>query len=135
MIDAVPPPNPTLRDPPAAWLRALWVGAGLLALGTGIVGIVVPLLPTTPFVILAAFCFARSNPRLEAWLLRHPRFGPMIRAWRARRVIPLRAKQLAWTMMVVGSAWSWWVLPVRWGWVPAACCLVLGFWMYRLPSR
>jgi hypothetical protein len=116
-------------------LRLLWMAAGALALATGIVGIFLPLLPTTPFVLLAAFCFARGSPRWEAWLLGHPRFGPMVHNWRARRAIPLRAKQLAWTMMSVGSAWSWWLLPARWCWVPAACCLAVGLWMYRLPSE
>lgn len=124
-----------LRSLAPAWLRALWVAGGLLALGTGLVGIFLPLLPTTPFVLLAAFCFARSSPRLEAWLLAHARFGPMIRNWRDHHAIPLRAKQLAWTMMAIGSAWSWWVLPARWGWLPAVCCLAVGLWMYRLPSR
>ena len=128
-----PPPAPIAQRP--AWLRALWVAGGALALAAGIVGIFLPLLPTTPFVLLAAYCFSRSSPRLEAWLLRHPRFGPMVRAWRARRAIPLRAKQLAWTMMALGSAWAWWVMPLRWGWLPAACCLAVGIWMYRLPSR
>lgn len=124
-----------MRSLAPAWLRALWVAGGLLALGTGLVGIFLPLLPTTPFVLLAAFCFARSSPRLEAWLLAHARFGPMIRNWRDHHAIPLRAKQLAWTMMAIGSAWSWWVLPARWCWLPAACCLAVGLWMYRLPSR
>jgi hypothetical protein len=110
-------------------------GAGGLALLTGMFGIVLPLLPTTPFVLLAAFCFARGSPRWERWLLRHPRFGPMVRAWRARRVIPLRAKQLAWTMMALGSAWSWWLLPSPWRWLPALICAAVALWMYRLPSR
>ena len=126
----VPTPQPTPR-----WLRAVWLAAGALALATGLVGIFLPLLPTTPFVLLAAFCFARGSPRWEAWLLAHPRFGPMVRNWRERRAIPLRAKQLAWTMMTVASAWSWWVMPARWGWLPAACCLAVGLWMARLPSR
>lgn len=120
---------------PPLWLRALWVAAGVLALVTGIVGIFVPLLPTTPFVLLAAFCFARSSPRLEAWLLAHPRFGPMVRNWRERHAIPLRAKQLAWTMMTLAAVWSWWVIESGWRWVPAVCCLAVGLWMARLPSR
>lgn len=128
-------PDAAPLPPAGAWLRAVWLAAGGLALVTGVVGIFLPLLPTTPFVLLAAFCFARGSPRWEAWLLGHPRFGPMVRDWRARRAIPLRAKQLAWTMMAVGSTWSWWVLPARWGWLPAACCLVVGVWMARLPSR
>jgi uncharacterized protein len=123
------------RPTTARWLRLLWLGAGGLALLTGFIGIFLPLLPTTPFVLLAAFCFARGSPRWEAWLLAHPRFGPLVRDWRERRAIPLRAKQLAWTMMTIGSAWSWWMLPARWCWLPAACCLVVGIWMARLPSR
>lgn len=125
------PPLP----PPPAWRRVLWLAAGGLALATGLVGIVLPLLPTTPFVLLAAFCFARGHPPLEAWLLAHPRFGPMVRNWRARRVIPLRAKQLAWTMMSLASLWALWVMPLRWGWLPGVCCLAVGVWMARLPSR
>ena len=120
---------------PTGWVARLWQGAGALALLAGLVGIFLPLLPTTPFVLLAAFCFARGSPRWERWLLRHPRFGPMVRAWRARRVIPLRAKQLAWGMMALGSAWSWWLLPDPWRWLPALVCAAVAWWMARLPSR
>jgi uncharacterized membrane protein YbaN (DUF454 family) len=119
----------------ARWLRAGWLAAGALALLTGIVGSFLPLLPTTPFVLLAAFCFARGSPRWEAWLLAHAHFGPLVRDWRERRAIPLRAKWLAWTMMALGSAWSWWLLPPRWGWVPALVCAGAAFWMWRQPSR
>jgi uncharacterized membrane protein YbaN (DUF454 family) len=127
--------EPVSRTLSPSWLRAAWLLAGALALATGVVGIFLPLLPTTPFVLLAAFCFARGHPRWEAWLLAHPRFGPLVRNWRERHAIPLRAKQLAWTMMALGSAWSAWMLPARWGWLPAACCLGVGLWMWRLPSR
>ena len=127
--------DPASRTLSPAWLRAAWLLGGTLALVTGVVGIFLPLLPTPPFVLLAAFCFARGSPRWEAWLLAHPRFGPLVRDWRERHAIPLRAKQLAWTMMALGSAWSAWVLPARWGWLPAACCLGVGLWMWRLPSR
>lgn len=128
-------PASRTRQRPPGWVRKAWLAAGVLALATGMVGIVLPLLPTTPFVLLAAWCFARGSPRWERWLLRHPRFGPMVRAWRARRVIPLRAKQLAWAMMALGSAWSWWLLPAPWRWLPAIVCAAVAAWMYRLPSR
>lgn len=118
-----------------AWQRALWLAAGVLALATGIVGIVLPVLPTTPFVIVAAFCFARGSARWERWLLNHRHFGPMLRAWRARRVIPWRAKLLAWTMMVGAVAWSIWTLPDPWRWAPLLVCLPTALWMARLPSR
>ena len=79
--------------------RRLWLIAGLLSLGLGVVGIVLPLLPTTPLVILAAACFARGSPRLRAWIIGHPRFGPAVRDWEAHRSIPRRAKRLAYAMM------------------------------------
>jgi len=117
------------------WQRVLWVLAGCISLGLGIIGIVLPLLPTTPFVLLAAFCFARGSARFELWLLNHPRLGPPILAWRREHALPLRAKQLAWSMMAVGSAWSAWVLPGAWSLLPPAICAAVAFWMWRLPSK
>jgi uncharacterized membrane protein YbaN (DUF454 family) len=124
-------PPPTLRP---RWRRLAWGAAGLVALAAGLVGIFLPLLPTTPLVLLSAFCFSRSSPRLERWLLEHRRFGPMIHNWRAHRAIPLRAKWLAWVMMAIGSAWAAWVLPARVGWIPALCCAAVALWMWRLPN-
>jgi uncharacterized membrane protein YbaN (DUF454 family) len=63
--------------------------------GLGAVGAVLPLLPTVPFLLLAAFCFARSSERLHGWLISHPRFGPSITAWNDRGAISLMAKRLA----------------------------------------
>jgi uncharacterized membrane protein YbaN (DUF454 family) len=73
----------------------------------GIIGAIVPLMPTTIFLILAAGCFARSSPRLEARLLNHPRFGPSILAWRDEGAIPLRAKQAACAGMALGYTIFW----------------------------
>jgi uncharacterized membrane protein YbaN (DUF454 family) len=75
--------------------RALWLAAGLLALALGAVGVVLPLLPTVPFLLLAAFCFARSSEKLHRWLLTHPTFGPSITDWEERGAISRRAKWLA----------------------------------------
>lgn len=79
-----------------------WLMLGLALVGVGIIGIFVPLLPTTDFMILALPCFARSSPTLEAWLLNHPRFGPGLRAWRAERAIPRHAKYASWIGMTIG---------------------------------
>ena len=127
----------TLAPPPerARWQRLLWVAAGVLSLLTGIVGIFLPLLPTTPFVLLAAFCFSRGSERCERWLLTHPRLGPIVRDWRAERAVPLRAKQLAWLMMAVASVWSAFTLPPRLAWLPALMCACVAVWLWRLPTR
>ncbi|MFN7398512.1 MAG: YbaN family protein [Sandaracinobacter sp.] len=76
-------------------MRGIWLALGLVATAAGLIGAVLPLLPTTPFLILAAACFARSSPRLEARILNDPRFGPLVREWRARGAIPPKAKLLA----------------------------------------
>ncbi len=133
MPSAHAPVPPPLIDRPM-WQRLLWLAAGVLALVTGVAGIFLPLLPTAPFVLLAAFCFSRSSSRCERWLVEHPRFGPMVSDWRASHAIPLRAKQLAWTMMAGGSAWAAWVLPSRWAWLPVLCCAAVALWMWRLPT-
>jgi uncharacterized membrane protein YbaN (DUF454 family) len=116
------------------WLRWVWLVCGTLSLATGLVGIVLPLLPTTPFVLLAAFCFSRASQRYEQWLLTHPRFGPMVRDWRDHHAVPLGAKRLAWAMMTVSSVTAWWLLPARVGWIPGVCCGLVALWMGQLPS-
>lgn len=81
--------------------RSIYWLCGMLCLLVGIIGIVVPLLPTTPFILLAAFCFSRSSERLHQYLLNHRLFGKLIRDWEAYGVIPLKAKCLASSMMIV----------------------------------
>ncbi len=120
--------------PRPAWVRSLWLAAGILSLLAGVVGIVVPLLPTTPLVLLAAWCFSRGCDRCERWLLAHPRLGPMVRQWRATRAVPRVAKRLAYVTMLVGSLWAWWVLSAPWRWVPVGCCALVAVWLWRLPT-
>lgn len=76
-------------------MRYLWITAGALCVALGMVGAVLPVLPTTPFMLLAAFCFARSSPRLHAWLLAHPTFGPVITRWQAHGAIAPKVKRVA----------------------------------------
>jgi uncharacterized membrane protein YbaN (DUF454 family) len=79
----------------------------MFCLGLGIVGAFLPLMPTTIFLILAVGCFARSSPRLEAWLLNHPRFGPSLRQWREQRAVPLIGKVGAVLGMTLGFVVFW----------------------------
>lgn len=76
-------------------IRALWLCGGLIAFALGVIGAFLPLLPTVPFLLLAAFCFARSSERLHHWLLSHPKFGKSIVDWNERGAISRQAKGLA----------------------------------------
>jgi uncharacterized membrane protein YbaN (DUF454 family) len=87
--------------------RTIWLALGCLCVGLGFVGAFLPLMPTTIFLILAAGCFARSSPRLEAWLFNHPRFGPALRDWRAEGAISRRGKFLACSGMALGFILFW----------------------------
>lgn len=82
-------------------MRILWLACGLTALGLGVIGIFLPLLPTTPFLLVAAFAFARSSPRLSNWLSSHATFGPFIHNWRETGSINRRAKHMAVFVMML----------------------------------
>ena len=87
-------------------VRATYVLIGHTSLAIGFVGIFVPLLPTTPFVLLAAVCYSRGSERFNTWLHGHPRFGPMIHSWREHRAIGARSKVAATLMIVLSIGWS-----------------------------
>jgi uncharacterized protein len=86
----------------------MWLALGWLFTALGFIGALLPLMPTTIFLILAAGCFARSSPRLESWLLTHPHFGPTLRAWREDGAIGPRAKAMACGGIALGYALFWW---------------------------
>lgn len=88
-------------------MRSVYLVLGLLFIALGFIGAFLPVLPTTPFLILATACFARSSPRLENWLLSHARFGPSLRTWRERGAIPLKAKLFAVTGISTGFLLFW----------------------------
>jgi uncharacterized membrane protein YbaN (DUF454 family) len=91
------------RKGPVAWL---WLVIGALSVVVGGIGVVVPGLPTTVFFVVAAACFARSNPRFEQWVLDLPRIGPLVRDHRAGLGMPRRAKVIAVVMILAASLGS-----------------------------
>jgi uncharacterized protein len=82
-------------------VRGIWIALGTAFLVLGVIGVVLPILPTTPFLLLAAACYARGSSRLYGWLLGNRTFGPLIRDWRAHRTIPRRARRNAIALLVV----------------------------------
>tara|TARA_R110000772_G_scaffold134717_4_gene243337 strand:- start:648 stop:1061 length:414 start_codon:yes stop_codon:yes gene_type:complete len=110
--------------------RHLYLAAGFIALALGSIGVVLPLLPTVPFVILAAFCFARSSPRLEAWLLDHHVFGSHILNWRDRRAITKRGKRAAMAAFAVSIVIALIFLKLPWNLIPVAAALICGSWIW-----
>jgi uncharacterized membrane protein YbaN (DUF454 family) len=85
-------------------VRAVYLLAGLVMTGFGIAGVFLPLLPTTPFLLAAIWFFSRSSPRLEHWLLNHPRLGPPLRDWKRDGAISVRAKIMAVGLMALSFA-------------------------------
>ncbi len=110
-------------------IRALHLAGGLLCVALGVLGVFLPVLPTVPFFLLAAYFFARSRPEWAQRLYDHPRFGPPMREWRDRRAISRKAKISALTAMAAGGAASWLTI----GWPGAlgvtAVLLCTGTWI------
>ena len=133
--DPTPPPAP-LRAPLSALARAVYLGLALLFLVLGIVGAFLPVLPTTPFILLSAWAAARSSPRLLGWLENHTAFGPMIRDWRLGGVVSRRAKWIATLMMAASALYLLWAVSSRWavGLAVGSMALVLT-WLWRRPEQ
>lgn len=118
-------------------VRVVFLGVGCLFFLLGVIGVFLPFLPTTPFMILAASCFAKSSHRFHLWLTNHPVFGGLLRDWEERRAIPRYAKYLAWTMMSLSCAMLFYRLPQSWWWLAilaSLICLATIVWMARLPD-
>ncbi len=110
-------------------MRRLYLAGGLVAVGLGAVGVVVPIMPTVPFLLLAVYCFARSNPGWEQKILDHPHWGPQVRDWRERRAISRRAKTLAIGAMAIGAVFTWYTLGAPYYFVSLAILVIAGGWI------
>lgn len=92
---------------PTQIIRWLWLLIGHLSLALGVVGIFMPLLPTTPFLLLASFCYSRGSERFEYWLIHHKILGPFVRDWREQRLIPVRAKVVSGLAITASVLFVW----------------------------
>lgn len=130
---APPPPKPLTR--PLRW--TLWL-IGSIALGLGLLGVVLPGLPTTPFMLLAAACYARASPRLHQRMRANAWIGPILRDWERHRSLPRRVKVVALAMMGVMISLSIWTLQSR-PWLQFVLLLagLAAIWMvgWLIPTR
>ena len=118
---------------PTRWLL---LAVGWLALFLALIGVVLPLLPTTPFVLVAAACFARSSPRLHQWLLTNGVFGPLIVDWSEHGAVPLWAKVLAVSMIAISGVLTiGFVLNTTWQRVIVGATLAtVSVWLVSRPT-
>lgn len=132
MTSSAPNPKKQYGRP----MRAVFFVLGCLFFVLGIVGIFLPVLPTTPFMLLTAGCWANSSERFHSWLIHHPQFGKFIQNWQEKRAIPRRAKYFAWTMMTLSCAMLFYRLPNHL-WIAiltSIICFCTMVWMARLPD-
>ncbi|MES2986727.1 MAG: YbaN family protein [Pseudomonadota bacterium] len=115
-------------------MRIAYLIGGFVSLGLAVIGAILPVMPTTVFVILAAFCFARSSPRLEARLLDHPIFGPHILSWRERGAISRKGKVAATIAFAVSIIVALIFAPWPWSTAPVFAALVIGSWIWARPE-
>jgi uncharacterized membrane protein YbaN (DUF454 family) len=105
-------------------MRQLYLCLGYASLALGVIGIFLPVLPTTPFVLLAVWFFARSNPALAERLYSHPRFGHLLTTWRDQRAIPRRAKITALTMLAASYGLILWLTEIEL--LPVVLAIIMG---------
>lgn len=117
-------------------IRAVFLGLGILALLLAVAGIFLPMLPTTPFVLLAAACFARGSEFLHDKMLAHRIAGPIIREWHEHRSMPPGVKP--WAFLLMGLSFGASILLMETPWhraMLAAIGIVLAFFLWRVPVR
>lgn len=116
-------------------LRWAWWALAWAALALGTIGVVLPGLPTVPFVLLSAYAAARGSARLHAWLLAHRRFGPMIRDWQTEGAVSRRAKWLATGMMALAAGVMFLTAPLWWmAATGTAIMAVVAAWLWLRPE-
>ncbi len=118
-----------------SWRRPLWWALAWIALALAALGVLLPGLPTTPFVLVAAWAAARGSPRLHAWLLAHRLFGPMIADWQRAGAVHRRAKWMASLTMLLCAALLAWLAPALWMAVLASAVMLgVAIWLWLRPE-
>ena len=115
--------------------KLFWNCLGFLSLGMAYIGVVTPGIPYSPFVVFAAYCFAKSSPRMHAWIMNHKTFGPFINNWNQKRVFPLKLKFFMLASMTVSLLLMWGGgVPMRGIAYTAIFMALVAIWAWRFPS-
>lgn len=120
---------------PMILIRALWVSLAALSFGTGVLGIFLPLLPTTVFMLMAVYCASRGSPRFEAWIRSRHYVGPLLVTWEQERAIPRRAKLAAVSMIALSALITAWSLGPGWTrWGVITLLMLIAVWLATRPE-
>ena len=115
--------------------KYLWLGLGFLSLGMAYIGVIVPGIPFSIFLVFAAYCFAKSSPRMHAWIYNHKYFGPFLTNWTQKRVFPTKGKYAMIAVMASSLAFFWFttfnVAAVAW---TGGSMLLVAIWAWRYPG-
>ena len=112
----------------------LWKILGFCSLGLAYVGVVTPGIPYSPFVVFAAYCFAKGSPRMHAWLYNHKLFGPFLTNWGEKRVFPLKMKYFMLAMMTTSLVIMSFTVPIKGVVYTGIFMACVAVWAWRYPS-
>ena len=114
--------------------QLLWKLLGFLSLGLAYLGIITPGLPWSCFVVFAAYCFAKSSPRMHSWIYGHPRFGPFLTNWTEKKVFPRKMKHLMIVTMSTTVVFLWLTAPLKGVILSAVFMFLVAVWAWRYPD-
>jgi uncharacterized protein len=138
VVPVTSPGSTAAPRPLSAAARWLLLALAAVCVLLGVIGIFVPVLPTVPFLILAAWAASRSSPRLHQWLMTHPRFGRPLRDWETHRVVPRYAKWAATVMIALSAVAMLLVVPASWRLAVAGVIVVMAavlVWLWKRPEH
>ena len=114
--------------------KFLWKCLGFCSLGMAYIGVITPGIPYSPFVVFAAYCFAKGSPKMHAWLYNHKLFGPFLTNWTEKRVFPQKMKYFMLAMMSTSLIIMSFTVPVRGVVYTGIFMLLVAIWAWRYPS-
>ena len=115
--------------------KYLWMALGFLSLGMAYIGVIVPGIPFSIFLVFAAYCFAKSSPRMHAWIYNHKYFGPFLTNWTEKKVFPTKMKYMMIAVMTSSAAFLWFgtgnIKATLWS---AGFMALVAIWAWKFPG-